>query len=69
MHSKSGKIKIIVSDEVDEELSDSLNNGYQNNLESMKGSEFALIMFNYCIINVIKQILIKMDHIYVLLIG
>ena len=43
MHSKSGSIEIMISDEADKvikELFDSLKNRYQNNLESMKGSEF-----------------------------
>ena len=40
-------IEIIINDEADEaikELFDSLKNRYQNNLESMKGSEF---VFDY----------------------
>ena len=44
MHSKSDNIETMASDEADEvtkELFDSLKNRYQNNLESMKGSEFA----------------------------
>ena len=47
MHSKSDNLEIMISDEADEvikELFDSLKNRYQNNLESMKGSEF---VFNY----------------------
>ena len=47
MHSKSGNIEIMVNDKADEvikELFDSLKNRYQNNLESMKGSEF---VFDY----------------------
>ena len=47
MHSKSDNIEIMISDEADEvikELFDSLKNRYQNNLESMKGSEF---VFDY----------------------
>ena len=47
MHSKSDNTKIMISDEADEvikELFDSLKNRYQNNLESMKGSEF---VFDY----------------------
>ena len=47
MHSKSENIKITINDEADEvkkELFDSLKSRYQNNLESMKGSEF---FFNY----------------------
>ena len=47
IHSKSDKIEIMINDETDEvikELFDSLKNRYQNNLESMKGSEF---VFDY----------------------
>ena len=43
MHPKSDNIEIIINDEADEvieEISDSLKNRYQNNLESIKGSEF-----------------------------
>ena len=45
VHSKSDNIEIMINNEVDEvikELLDSLKNRYQNNLESMKGSEFVL---------------------------
>ena len=44
IHSKSDNIEIIINDEAGEvtkELFDSIINGYQNNLESLKGSEFA----------------------------
>ena len=44
MHSKSDNIEIMINDEADEvikELFDSLKNRYQNNLESMKGRDFA----------------------------
>ena len=47
MHSKSDNIEIMINYEADEvikELFDSLKNKYQNNLESMKGSEF---VFDY----------------------
>ena len=47
MHSKSDNTEIMISDEADEvikELFDSLKNRYQNNLESVKGSEF---VFDY----------------------
>ena len=47
MHSKSSNIKIMIHDQADKvlkELFDSLKNKYQNNLESMKGSE---LVFNY----------------------
>ena len=44
MHSKCDNIEILINDEADEvikELFDLIQNGYQNNLKSMKGSEFA----------------------------
>ena len=44
MHSKSDNIKTMIcdgADEIIEELVDLLKNRYQNNLESMRGSEFA----------------------------
>ena len=44
MHSKNDKIKIMISDEADKVMKkpfDSLKNRYQNNLDSMRGSEFA----------------------------
>ena len=47
MHSKSDNIKILTNDEVDEVIKEFINspkNRYQNNLESMKGSEF---LFDY----------------------
>ena len=47
MHSKSGNIKSKISDEADEvtkKLFDSLKNRYQNDLQSMRGSEF---VFDY----------------------
>ena len=47
MHSKSDNIKVMINyqtDEVIKELFDSVKNKYQNNLESMKGSEF---IFDY----------------------
>ena len=47
MHSKSDNKEIIINDEADEFVKDffkSLKNRYQNNLGSMKGSEF---VFNY----------------------
>ena len=43
MHSKNDNIEIMINDEVNE-VFDSLKNRYQNNLESMKGSEF---VFDY----------------------
>ena len=72
MHSKSHNIEIIISDDADEvikELFDSLKNRYHNNLESIKGNDLALIMYIYCIINVIKQIRIMVDRILIFLIG
>ena len=47
MHSKSDSIEIMTNDEADEvvkELFDSLKSRYQDDLESMRGSEF---FFNY----------------------
>ena len=44
MHSKSDNMEIIINDEADKELFFSLKNRSQNNLESMKGSDF---FFNY----------------------
>ena len=44
MHSKSNNIEIMISDETDEiidKLFNSLKNRYQNNLQSMRGREFA----------------------------
>ena len=43
MHSKNDNIEIMINDEA-EEVFDSVKNRYQNNLESMKGSEF---VFDY----------------------
>ena len=45
-HSKSDNIEIMINDEAEEvieELFKSLKNRYQNNLESMKGTEFFLL--------------------------
>ena len=47
MHSKTNNIEILINDEADEvikELFDSLKNRYQNNLESIQGSQF---VFDY----------------------
>ena len=45
MHSKSDNIEIMIRDEVDKVIKNiSLKNRYQNNLESIVGSEF---VFNY----------------------
>ena len=46
MHSKLDSIEIMINyeaDEVKENLFESLKNRYQNNLESMKGSEFVFV--------------------------
>ena len=51
MHSTSDHNEIMINDKADEvitELFDSLKDRYQNNLETMKGSELLI----YCIINV-----------------
>ena len=50
MHSKSDNIEAMINDEADEVIKEpfgSLKNGYQNNLESMKGSEF---VFDYVLL-------------------
>ena len=45
MHSKSDDIEIMINDEANEVIKNfSLKNRHQNNLESMKGSEF---VFDY----------------------
>ena len=57
MHSKSGNLKIMINNEayeVTKELFDRLKNRYQNNLESMKGSDFVFDYVNYFTINVVK---------------
>ena len=51
MHSESDNIEIMINDKADEVIKehfDSLRSRYQNNLESMKGSEFVFhyIQFN-----------------------
>ena len=64
----SDNIEIMINDDEEEvmkELFDLLKNRYQNNLESIKGSEFVfdyiqflvslfLIIFSFCLITVIK---------------
>ena len=53
----SDSIEIMINDKADKvikQLSKSLKNRYQNNLESIKGNEFVFDMFIYYIINVIK---------------
>ena len=58
MHSKNDNIQLMSSDEADEVIKksfDSLKNRYQNNLESMRGSEFNLRLFLLiCITDAIK---------------
>ena len=64
MHSKSDNIEIMINDEADgviEKLFNSLKNRCQNNLESMVVS-LSSTMFIYCIINVIKQIRMVVNH-------
>ena len=61
-------IKIMINDEADEVIKktfDSLKDRYQNNLDSVKRSEF---VFDYVhFINVIKKIRIVVDQIWILL--
>ena len=45
MHSKSDNIEIMINDKTNQVIKllfDSLKNRYQNNLESMEGSDFVL---------------------------
>ena len=63
-------IKIMIDDEADEVIKktfDSIKDRYQNNLDSVKGSELPLIMFIYYSTNVIKKIRIVVDQIWILL--
>ena len=62
MHSKSVNIEIMINDEADEvikEFFDSLKNRYENNLESIKGSEF---VFNYVHLLYYKCHKIHLNH-------
>ena len=53
MHSKSDNLEIMINDEITfiKYLFDSLKNRYQNNLESMKDSEFVFNYITYCIMS------------------
>ena len=58
MNSKSNNIKIMISgeaDEVIEKLFNLLKKRYQNNLQSMRDSEFVIDYVYYCIIIVKKK--------------
>ena len=51
MHSKSDNIEMMTNDEADEvikKLSDFLKNRYQNNLESMNGSDYVHLLYCKC---------------------
>ena len=63
MYSKKDNIEIMINDEPNEVIGklfeslksfESLKNRYQNNLESMTGSEFVVDYVISCIINIIK---------------
>ena len=63
MYSKKDNIEIMINDEANEVIEklfeslksfESLKNRYQNNLESMTGSEFVVDYVISCIINIIK---------------
>ena len=58
MHSKSDNIEIMISDKGDE-VFDSLENRYQNNLEFMKVSE---LVFNYVHLIGYKYHKINLNH-------
>ena len=71
MHSKTDNIEIKINDEADEvikELFNLVKTRYQNNMKSMKGKKFVFMLI-YCIINVIKETPIVVDHIKILVIG
>ena len=66
MHLKSDNMEIMINDEVDEvleERSHSLKNRYQNNLKSMKGSEFVFDFVHLFYYKCHKKIRIVLDHI------
>ena len=53
MHWNSDNIEIKMNDEAEEvkkKLFDSFKNRYQNNLESMKGSEFGLLLCSFIVL-------------------
>ena len=50
MHSKSDNKQIMINDEIGEVIKepfDSLKNRYQNNLESLKGSDFVFVFVHF----------------------
>ena len=73
IHSKRENIGIMVNekaDEVIEEIFQSRLSRYQIGSEiSMKSSDLSLALFIYSVANFIKLILIKLDHMYILLVG
>ena len=56
MHSSSEKTKFTYNDanKVVDELFESLHSRYQENLETLSGSEFIFVQFKWFITNVIK---------------
>ena len=66
MHSKSDNIEImikVIEDEVIEKFFEPLFNRYQIGLEaSLRGSDSLIVFIDY-IVNVIKLVLNKVDHI------
>ena len=64
MHCKSNNIEIMVSGEEDKVIKESFDSIKKDIVVSLSS-----IMFIYCIINVMKQIWIVVDHIQILLIG
>ena len=64
MHCKSNNIEIMVSGEEDKVIKEPFDSIKKDIVVSL-----SLIMFIYCIINVMKQIWIVVDHIQILLIG
>ena len=64
MHCKSNNIEIMVRGEEDKVIKESFDSIKKDIVVSLSS-----IMFIYCIINVMKQIWIVVDHIQILLIG
>ena len=72
-HSKSDNKEIKINDKAQKvigKLFKSRLNRYQNHLQNLREVVIlSLISFIYCIIDVIKEIQILVDHIQILLIG
>ena len=72
MHSKSDNIEIMIKGEaaeIMEELFDSLKKRYQNNLETIRDSEFVIDYVHLLYYKCHKYISVLVDHVKILLIG